>query len=170
MSKKNRAQHKGANKGLNFGSTPRRQGDRNVQTRYSKKHLPEETDRKNPGCQEDVETAEAVETVETVASKNQSKNQSKIVSGIESLAAVILLEDIGFPGLCAAPELKIKINELHIHKSEQTNHVHFYDGGRAVFQSVDDESDDRDDTDDANDANETEDSDEEDEYGSEENG
>ena len=163
MSKKNRAQHKGANKGLNFGSTPRRQGDRNVQTRYSKKHLPEETDRKNPGCQEDVETAEAVETVETVASKNQSKNQSKIVSGIESLAAVFLLEDIGFPGLCAAPELKIKINELHIHKSEQTNHVHFYDGGRAVLQSVDDGTDDADDADDTENL-------EEDEYGGKENG
>ena len=101
MSKKNRAQR----------STPRRHGDRNVQTRYSEKHqrgddpIHESSLHNCPGracggaCHE-------VESDETVC-----------MDGL---------------GLTLIPEVKVKIRELHIHLDDHMETYNFHSGSMAT--------------------------------------
>lgn len=101
MSKKNRAQR----------STPRRHGDRNVQTRYSEKHqrgddsIHESSLHNCPGracggaCHE-------VESDETVC-----------MDGL---------------GLTLIPEVKVKIRELHIHLDNHRETYNFHSGSMAT--------------------------------------
>ena len=103
MSKKNRAQC----------STPRRHGDRNVQTRYSEKHqrgddpIHESSLHNCPGracggaCHE-------VESDETVC-----------MDGL---------------GLTLIPEVKVKIRELHIHLDDHMETYNFHSGSMATAE------------------------------------
>lgn len=104
MSKKNRAQHKGANHSVNQSSVPRRHGDRNVQTRYSQKH-------------------------QQTASHENVQNEI----GGEKGKECIELKDLMVPGLCLISELNIKIRELHIHMNERMDSTNFHCGSKAVF-------------------------------------
>lgn len=100
MSKKNRAQH----------NAPRRHGDRNVQTRYSKKRQCEEVVTRNQeaggccdgGCTKDAGTCREAKTVET------------------SCPLVFI------------PEIKIKIGELHLHQDEHMETFNFNSGSMAT--------------------------------------
>ena len=100
MSNKNRAQH----------STPRRHGDRNVQTRYSGKHqcgddhiresgLHNRPSRTCDGACHEAETGEAV-----------------CMDGL---------------GLTLIPEVKVKIRELHIHLDDHMETYNFHPGSMA---------------------------------------
>lgn len=104
MSKKNRAQHKGANHSVNQSSVPRRHGDRNVQTRYSQKHQ----------------------------QSASHENMQNGVGG-EKGKECIELKDLMASGLCLISELNIKIRELHIHMDERMNSTNFHCGSTAVF-------------------------------------
>lgn len=104
MSKKNRAQQKGANHSVNQSSAHCHHGDRNVQTRYSKKH-------------------------QRTASHENVQNGI----GGEKGKDCIELKNLMVPGLCLISELNVKIRELHIHMDERMDSMNFHCGSTAVF-------------------------------------
>lgn len=101
MSKKNRAQH----------NTPRRHGDRNVQTRYSGKHH----------CGDDPVRESSLHNCSGRAC-DDACHRSK--------ADEAVCKD-GF-GLTLIPEVKVKIRELHIHLDEHMETFNFHSGSVAT--------------------------------------
>ena len=100
MSKKNRAQH----------STPRRHGDRNVQTRYSGKHQ----------CGEHTHTCDG-----SCCEVNTGGKAGK--AGGASNA--VCMDGLG---LILIPEVKVKIRELHIHLDDHMETYNFHSGSMAT--------------------------------------
>ena len=88
MSKKNRAQH----------STPRRHGDRNVQTRYSGKHQ----------CGEHTHTCDGSCCEVNTGGKIDEASDAVCMDGL---------------GLTLIPEVKVKIRELHIHMDDHMEDI-----------------------------------------------
>lgn len=97
MSKKNRAQH----------STPRRHGDRNVQTRYSGKHQ----------CGDDPIRESSIHNC-----------PGRSCRGAEADEAVCKDEF----GMTLIPEVKVKIRELHIHLDDHMETYNFHSGSMAT--------------------------------------
>lgn len=100
MSKKNRAQH----------NAPRRHGDRNVQTRYSKKHQCGEAATRNQDASGCCDGGCAM-----------ADGASREVKKVE----------MGCP-LVFIPEIKIKIGELHLHQDEHMETFNFNSGSMAT--------------------------------------
>ena len=97
MSKKNRAQH----------STPRRHGNRNVQTRYSGKHQ----------CGEHTHTCDGSCCEVNTGGKIDEASDAVCMDGL---------------GLTLIPEVKVKIRELHIHMDDHMETYNFHAGSVAT--------------------------------------
>ena len=101
MSKKNRAQH----------STPRRHGDRNVQTRYSGKHQ----------CGDDH-----------IRESGLHNRPSRTCDGVcheAETGEAVCMDGLG---LTLIPEVKVKIRELHIHLDDHMETYNFHSGSVAT--------------------------------------
>ena len=97
MSKKNRAQH----------STPRRHGDRNVQTRYSGKHQ----------CGDDPIRESSIHNCPGRACHEAEADEAVCMDGLD---------------LTLIPEVKVKIRELHIHLDNHMETYNFHSGSMAT--------------------------------------
>ena len=104
MSKKNRAQH----------STPRRHGDRNVQTRYSGKHQCGDDHIRESGLHN--RPGRTCDSVCDGACHEAGTGEAVCMDGL---------------GLTLIPEVKIKIRELHIHLDDHMETYNFHPGSMA---------------------------------------